>query len=180
MLVWRAGNEVTDLVQAVKEKFHLPRLENARIAVSLNDGKPFKDGRFNWGTVQKFSPADRVWHVEQYDFHISLPADAWHSILVGKQREAWLDLRLACCQVEYVPVMVTENGKTRPVKDEWGRTEYTDEIKCDDDGNPKWKVIKLDLHVFQDNIMRYGCWCQDLLDFRSVFTEADRKDLVYE
>lgn len=167
MLVWHANNEVQDIVREIKEKSHCPRLEEANIATSFNDGKPFKDGQFNWGRVVKFSPEAKIWHPKdkRYDFHISIPSDSWHSILNGSQRVAWLDLLITRCQVDYVPVFTEENGKQKPVKDEWGRIQYTDEIKRDDEGVPKWKLHPLDLSVFQSNVSRHGCWLQDLLDF---------------
>jgi len=89
------------------------------------------------------------------------------------QKEALVDLRVCCCQVEYEPEVQEENGKKKPVKDKWGRTVYTNVIKLDDEGNPKWKAAPLDLHVIQDNIARYGCWCQDLIDLKSTIKDAE-------
>lgn len=174
MLVWPASSDVVGLMNSVRERYHLPRLEEANIALSFNDSKPFVGGRFNWGKTSKFSPHAKVWHPKdsRYDFQISLPSDAWHSVLDGKQREAWLDLHLSRCQVEYVPETAVENGKKVSIKDEWGRVQYTDEIRRDDEGNPRWKLDPLDLNVFQENVLRYGCWCPILLDFGSAVHEA--------
>jgi hypothetical protein len=168
MLVWECNQETKNLLLKVKDKHK--RLAEANVALSFNDGKAFTGGRFNWGKVVKFSPLAKLWHPSDatYDFHISLPADSWHSLLSGDQREAWLDLHLTRCQVEYVPVMIEVNGKKFPEKDEWGRTKYTDEIKRDEEGNPKWRVSPLDLMVFVDNVSRYGLWSQDLVDFKET------------
>lgn len=168
MLSWFANQEVQELLEVVKNKHHVPRLADARIAVCFEDSKPFVGDRFNWGRVRKFSQSAKLFHPDnkKYDFAITLCADAWVSVLDAKQREALLDLRLECCQVEYVPVTTEENGKKHVVKDEWGRVQYTNEFKMDDDG-PKWKVIPLDLNVYQANVSRYGCWCSDLLDFKN-------------
>lgn len=178
MIVWPANNEVQSIVEKVKTTHHFKRLQEASIAISFNDSKAFVNGRFNWGKTSKFSPVAKIWHAKKYDFQISLPSDLWHSILNADQREAWIDLHMTRCQVEYVPITVEENGKKKPVKDEWGRTQYTDEIKRDEDGEPKWKLWPLDLEVFQDNVLRYGCWCQDLLDFQNVIHQVDRSRLV--
>ncbi len=175
MLVWAAGQDVFELLEKVKEKHHNPRLQEASIAVAFQDSKPFVRGRFNWGKTTKFSPSVKVWQDTKYDFLITLCGDSWDSILVGDQREALLDLHLECCQVEYVPEMKNENGKSKPAKDKWGRIIYTEEIKIDDNGDPKWKIEPLDLHIFQLNVGRYGCWCQDLLDFQSALVRTTKK-----
>ena len=178
MIVWPASNEVLDIVLKVKEKYHHPRLQEANVALSFNDSKPFLNGRFNWGKTSKFAAAAKIWQAKKYDFQISLPADSWHSILNADQREAWIDLHLTRCQVDWVPVTVEENGKKKPVKDEWGRVQLTDEMKRDADGEPKWKLWPLDLEVFQGNVLRYGCWCEDLLDFQAVIHNVDKKRTV--
>lgn len=168
MLFWTAPQEVLELADSIRTHHHLPRLEEASIAVSFSDRKPFIGGRFNWGKTSKFSPSAKIWQHKKYDFHISLPADTWHSLLDGNQREAWLDLHLTRCTVEYVPATVLENGKKIPRKDEFGRIEYTNEIKRDDEGFPKWKILPLDLFVFQENVSRFGCWCRDLTEFQQI------------
>lgn len=176
MLVWPANNDVLEIVEQVKQKHHLPRLAEARIAVEFCDSKPFTGGRFNWGKTSKFSASAKIWHPrdKKYDFKISICADAWLSILDGNQREALLDLHLERCQVEYEPVTVEINGKKKPQKDEWGRTEYTNVIKTDADGVPKWKVVPLDLNVLQENVIRYGCWCESLLDFKTAIDSCKK------
>jgi hypothetical protein len=98
--------------------------------------------------------------------------DLWHSVLKGNQREAYLDLQLSRCGVEYLPEEIEENGKKKPIKDEWGRVQYTQEVKVDDEGNPKWKVVPLDLEVFADNVRRYGLWCDDLLELKDAIIAA--------
>lgn len=172
MTVWSADQSVFDLVEKVKTKHHLPRLADAGIAVTIKDAKAFVRNRFNWGTTTKFSPAAKVHLDKSYDFLITLASDAWN-ILSGDQKEALIDLRVSCCQVEYEPEMIEENGKKKPVKDKWGRNVYTNIIKMDEEGNPKWKAVPLDLHIIQDNVGRYGCWCQDLVDLKSAIKDAD-------
>ena len=176
MKVRVAEQEVFYLVDKVKSQFHMPRLEMAHIAIEFKDSKPFVRGRFNWGKTRRFAASDKLWQPDvPYDFLISLCDEAWH-ILAGEQREALIDLHLNCCQVEYHPEMEAINGKEKPAKDKWGRTIYTEEIYYDEDtGEPKWKVIPLDLHVFQDNVVRYGCWCTDLIDLKAAIKQSDSK-----
>ena len=173
MLIWQANSEVHKLVETIKIKNHLPRLQEAKVAVCFNDAKAFIGDRFNWGKVAKFSPMAKIFQPEdrRYDFCVTIASDAWVAVLDEKQREALLDLHLERCQVEYVPVMIEENGKKIPVKDEWGRIQYTDQIKMDEDGIPKWKIVPLDLNVFQQNVWRYGCWCYDLADFKTAINK---------
>ena len=171
-----APPEVFDLVNQVKEKYHLPRLQSASIAVAFSDSKPFKKGRFNFGKASKFSPGFQIWMADTYDFELTLCDIAFNDILeTSVQKQAYIDLLLNCCQVEYVPQMQEGGNKPKPAKDNWGRIIYTDEIKYDEDGNPKWKIETLDLPAFQDNVTRFGCWCEDLLDFKNAIKNCDQK-----
>jgi hypothetical protein len=178
MKPWAADSSVVKLFEDVKLQYHLPRLEEATIAVCFVDQKPFNKGRFNWGKVRRFQPVDKLWHRDdrQYDFLITLSNPAW-DILSGQQKEALADLHLSRCTVEYEPVVeeVTVKGvvKKKIVKDEWGRIEYTQEIKRDKEtGEPKWKIFPLDLHVFGDNVARYGVWCEEILSFKEALEDS--------
>src|SRR5581483_11681680 len=100
----------------------------------------------------------------------TLCADAWLSVLDSYQREALIDLHLTRCQLEYVPMIVIdeETGEKKVLKDEFGRIQYSDVIKTDEDGNPKWFVAPLDILVFQENVKRFGCWLADLQELKTV------------
>lgn len=161
-------NEVVAILSDVIQLHHQPRLADARIAICFDDSKPFLRNKLNLGKVTKFSPLARLWQGSQYDFCLSIPMDLWHSVLKGSQRAAYLDLQLTRCTVEYKPEEIEENGKKKKVKDEWGRVQYTQEVKTDDEGNPKWKVVPLDLEVFADNVRRYGLWMDSLEELASV------------
>ena len=152
--IWKAPNEVVAILDDVKQQHHA-RLATAQIACCFDDSKPFLRNKLNLGRVTKFSPLTKLWQANPYDFCLSIPMDLWHSVLKGSQRAAYLDLQLTRCTVEYKPEEVEENGKKKKVKDEWGRVQYTQEMKTDDEGNPKWKVAPLDLEVFAANVRRY-------------------------
>jgi hypothetical protein len=175
---WAADSTVTELFDKVKEKYHLPRLDEATVAVCFVDQKPFNKGRFNWGKVRRFQQIDKLWHPDskKYDFLIVIPADAWNRVLSGEQREALADLHLSRCSVEYEPVTeeITVRGivKKKIVKDDWDRVEYTQEIKRDKETDePKWKILPLDLHVFSENVQRFGVWCEELLNFKEALED---------
>jgi hypothetical protein len=162
---------VCDLFTAVRENHHLPRLETASIAVCMTDGKPFRADRIQLGKVTKFSQFNRIWQGDiKYEFCITLNSDVWYQILNDDQREALADLHLTRCAVEYEPETYEENGKEKKVVDEWGRVQYTDDIKYDDEGNPKWKVLPFDLLVFAENAKRYGLWLKDVMDGLETLT----------
>ncbi len=169
VLPWKASEEVHTLLNQVKKKNHSPKLDHASIGVAFEESKPFKkNGSLNWGKTLKFSHLNKLWMAPLYDFCIVIPSDIWHDILSVEQKEPYLDLRLTCCDVEYEPETVMENNKKVVVKDEYGRVTYTNKIKFDDEGKPKWKVLPLDLHTYSKNVGRYGLWCNDLLDFNKA------------
>lgn len=171
---WKAPTDIVSLVVDVQNKHHIPRLVDASIAVCIEDSKPFVQNKLNLGKVSKFSPLAKLWQGVPHDFCLSIPSDLWHSVLKGEQREAYLDLQLTRCQVEYIPETVEENGKKKPIKDEWGRIQYTQEIKRDDSGNPKWKVVSLDLEIFAENVRRYGLWHEGLMELQDAIVASNK------
>lgn len=170
---WKASSDVRDLASYLINKNH-SHLENANIAIGFLDNKVFVKERFNWGKVSKFSPLAKLWQAKGqiYDFSVLLCADAWHKFLTAEQREALLDLNLSRCQVTYEPVVIVEDGKKIISKDEWGRIDYTNEVKLNDLGEPIWKVVPLGIDVFAQNIKRYGLWCEDLLNLKSAIEKS--------
>ena len=162
-LVWKAPGNVTEILDTVVQLHHLPRLEAAKFAVAFSDTKPFIRNRFNWGKVVKFTDFNKLWQGHPYDFSIVLCSEVWHNILSEEQRKAWLDLHLIRCVPEYEPESVIEGNKKKPVKDEWGRVKYTNVVKLDDEGNPKWKVDPLDLDVLTQNVIHYGLWMKNVV-----------------
>jgi hypothetical protein len=178
---------VVQLFEEVKKKHHEKRLGDAEIVVMFNEDKPFKKNRFNWGRVKKCSPETRVLLREhaamRHDFLVILPDEGWE-YLDAKQREAWVDLLLSRCTVEYEPELDGgdqsppdgetkpkkrgRKAKAKPKKDGMGRIKYTDKPKYDEDGNPKWVVDPLDIHVITENVVRYGAWFGDFKNFQEA------------
>jgi len=173
--IWKAPLVTQELMLGVKEEHHHPRLEMANIVVCFSDTKPFPNNSLNWGKVVKLSQFNQIWQAERQktDFCIMLCADIWHHIMDADQKNAMLDLHLTRCEVEYI-AQLDENN--RPVKDEWGRIEYTNEIKLDEEGRPKWKLLPFDLLVCSRNISRYGLWCPEIENLgQAVFQFADEE-----
>lgn len=165
----RAAADIRQKLTDIKVANH-PHLEQALIALEFVDSKPFIKDKVNLGKVSRFSKATQLWFSQdaQYNFLISVCADVWYGILKETQREALLDLHLTRCGVAYEPETVVINGKKTTVKDEFGRVEYTDQIKTDDEGRPVWKLSPLDIGVITSNIRRYGLWYDDLLELKDA------------
>ena len=142
------------------------------IVACFDDTKPFLRNKLNLGKVTKFSSLAKLWQVQPHDFCLSIPTDLWYSVLQGDQREAYLDLQLTRCEVEYLPEFADVNGKKVPIKDEWGRVQYSQEFKTDDDGNVKWKVVPFDLEVLVKNLRRYGLWMDSFLELKEAIAAA--------
>jgi len=173
----KAAPQVRQQLDQLKEKNH-PHLEQALVALEFVDSKPYIKDRLNLGKVAKFSKATRLWFPDnaKYDFLISICADVWFGVLNDHQREALLDLQLSRCQVEYEPNTVVVNGKKQVIKDEWGRVEYTDQVKTDDEGFPIWKVAPLGFGVIVDNVKRYGIWYEDLLTLKKAMEATEQNE----
>ncbi len=168
MVIWKTPQNVLDLIKDVKQKHHHPRLEDATFSACFEDSKSFVNNRINLGKTTKFSEFNKLWQENSCDFCIILCTDVWHSLLIDSQREALIDLHLTRCGVDFIPEVIKENGKKKVVKDEFGRIQYTNQIKLDENGNPKWRIEFLDLVVFTKNVIRYGTWLEELIEFKKV------------
>lgn len=162
---WIAPDFVKQLLETVFEKHHGDRLADLRVSVSFDDSKPFSKNRMNLGKLVKFSDLQKIHMQVKFDYGIVVCSDLWHSVLNDKQREAYIDLHLTRVVPEYKPVTVKVNGKDQAVKDEFGRVEYTTDLKLDKNGDPIWRVQPLDLWVFAANARKYGLWMEDMEEF---------------
>jgi hypothetical protein len=170
-LVWTAPLEIIEKLQEIKDKSH-PELESVSIVVELSDAKPFKNNRLNLGNVRKFSAANKIWQKGDFDFCITLVGEVWQDILKGQQRDALLDLHLTRIEPVCEPQVVIENKKRIPCKDEFGRIILTEEQKLDKNGNPRWRIVPIDLGVLSRNVRRYGFWFDDLIEFQNALADA--------
>lgn len=173
---WLAPDNFFSLLDSIKTKYHsrlCTDVGDCKIALVLTDSKPFLSGRLNWGKIKKFDKFSKLWMNKDFDYCILMSSDVWNEILDSKQKEAILDLHLSRIEPKYEPNTVIENGKKKVIKDEFGRIEYTSNIKLDKEGNPKWQVGPLDLQVFASNVRRFGFWCEELDNFKKII--ADKK-----
>ena len=170
-IVWKSTTNVFDVVEQVKTKYH-PHLKDATFAVAFDESKPFVKDRFNWGKVGKFSDFNKIWQTPKFDFSIILCSDVWNDMLNASQQEALLDLHLCRCEVEYEQEVVIEGKKKIKVKDDLGRIKYTNVIKLDEEGNPKWRVAPLDLDVLSKNIKHYVIWLDEFVQLKDTVVAA--------
>lgn len=170
-LVWTAPLEVIEKLQEIKNKLH-PELGSVSVVVELSDAKPFKNNRLNLGNVRKFSAANKIWQKGDFDFCITLVGEVWQDILKGQQRDALLDLHLTRIEPVCEPQVVIENKKRIPCKDEFGRIILTEEQKLDKNGDPRWRIVPIDLGVLSRNVRRYGFWFDDLIEFQNALADA--------
>ena len=161
---WPAAQDIVDLMEEVKAKYHSPRVDGMSIAVAMEDSKPWNNNRLNLGGIAKFPPKYRIWCKDEYDFALTICGDVWQDILKPDQKLAYVDLQLTRLEPVYEPETVMEGKKKVVVKDDLGRVVYTEEVKLDKNGAPKWQVLPLDPVVFSRNARRFGLWYPDLED----------------
>ena len=172
---WPAPQDVVELMEQVREKFHLPRLKGVPIGINIEDSKPFNNNQLNLGGVAKVPPKYRNRAKDPIDFLMSLSADVWQDILKPDQKLALIDLHLCRLAPVYEPETVMEGKKKVVVKDEFGRVTMTETVKLDKNGDPKWQVLPLGLPVFSDNAKRFGLWYTDLQDFGEVLKAIEEQ-----
>lgn len=149
---WLAPMDVQDLADKVKKEFH-PHLELARIAVMFTDKRRVTGDKVILATAKKVSDEDKV--LSRFDFKLVISAEDWGD-LGPRDRKALLDHELSHMDVERVPRTENVGGRRKVVKDSYGRKIYTEEIKFNDDGNPKWKLKPHDFENFAHIVERYG------------------------
>jgi hypothetical protein len=166
-LVWPAPTEITERLQEVKDRYH-SQLESVSIVIELSDAKPFKVNRLNLGSLRKFSTANKIWQKGDFDFCITIVGEVWQEILQGDQRDALIDLHLTRIEPVCEPQVIVENKKRIICKDDFGRIILTEQQKLDKNGEPKWRILPIDLGVLAQNVRRYGYWFDDLIEFRKI------------
>jgi hypothetical protein len=170
MSFWLADSNLNLKLEELIQKYH-HRLStpfgDCKVAVVLTDSKPFIEEKINWGKVKKVDKFNKIWINKDLNYCIIISSDLLN-ILKEDQKEAILDLHLSRIRPQYQPKKVIENGKKITVKDQFGRIEYTNDLKLNKDGSPKWLLDNVDLQVFGNNIKRFGFWCEDLMDFKEA------------
>lgn len=162
---WVAPETVNKMLDSVFDKHHADRLGNLSIRLMFDESKPFTKNKMNLGKLLKVRDIDKPHMTRKIDYYVVTSSDLWHSVLNDHQREAFIDLHLSRLHPEYLPVTVIENKKKKVVKDEWGRIEYTTDLKLDAEGDPIWRVAPVDIYVCAINAEKFGLWLDGMEDF---------------
>lgn len=167
--IWTAPADVVAMVEDVKNRNH-PHLSEATFAVGFVDSKPFQKNRLNFGKISRFSKQFAAWNSVKYDFCLLLNSESWHSILTQEQREASIDLHLSRVKIDYEPQVEIVNKVKKIIKDEYGRIQYTQDPKTEEDGTVKYLIHPMDLLVISENVKRYGPWLDDMLTLKEAIS----------
>ena len=180
MSVWELenNNEAYKTMENLIEKYH-KHLKEAKIVIYANDKSKTKGDKVIIAESSKAS--NKLKASINADFTITLYVDTWSS-LSPDQKQACLDHELTHCGVQYEPIREqiglskTGKSKTRIVRDEYGRVQYTSDIKRDENGVPKWKLVIHDLEEFRDIVRRHGMWDEDIQRFKEVLDENSKDE----
>jgi hypothetical protein len=150
--IWQAPADIKKLIDSIKEEHHT-HLAAASIWALCSDGAAIRDNQLVATQTKKCTSTEKL--STGCDFKIIVMMETW-SKLTDPQRKIAIDEALTRCGVKRVPMMVEVNGKKEPVKDDLGRTIYSDEMDYDKLGNPKWKINQPDAGLYFGMLMRHG------------------------
>lgn len=150
--IWPAPEGIRKQLREIKQDHHA-HLALASIWALCSDGAGVRDNRIIVTQTKKCTKTEKL--SSGHDFKIVVMMESW-SKLTDSQRHVALDEALCRCGVKYVPQSMEINGKKEIVKDDMGRTIYTEEMEYDQEGNPKWKINPPDADLFLTLLHRHG------------------------
>jgi hypothetical protein len=180
--LWVAPKEIQKLINEIKDEHH-DRLGSASVWALCADSKPIRNNQLVVTMTKKCSKTEKL--STGHDFKIIVLMEAWANLPDAARRLA-VDEALSRCGVRYVPQTIEINGKKEVVKDDLGRTIFTDEIDVDKEGEPKWKINPPDAALYFPLLQRHGKYSEEAENTARAMagkpikglTAADPKDLV--
>ncbi len=154
-------------------------LEEAKIVIYCSDKNKVRANKIVIADASK-APAKLKASINA-DFTITLYMMPWGDLNTSQKR-ACLDHELYHCGVHYEPVkeQVGQSRQGRPrmqvVRDEYGRVQYTNEIKRDVNGEPKWRLIPHDLEEFDEIVERHGRWDESIQSFSEALNRSSSQE----
>lgn len=175
MSIWELPKECFEynILSEMIEKYH-HHLKEAKIILYGCDKNKVDGNMVRFADASKAS--NKMKASVDADFTITLYMMPWGDLSI-EQKKACMDHELNHCGVHYEPykeqVGSSKRGKPRfkVVKDDYGRKQFTDEIKRDENGIPKWRLVPHDLEEFRDIIARWGCWDDSIQAFKDVLNK---------
>ena len=150
--IWQAPQDIRNRIRSIQDEHH-PHLANASIWALVSDGPGIRDNQLIATQTKKCTQTEKL--SSGHDFKIIIQVETWDK-LTDAQRKIALDEALCRCGVKRVPQTMEINGRKEAVKDDLGRTIYTDEVEYDKEGRPKWKVNPPDAGLFYALLVRHG------------------------
>ncbi len=176
MAIWELESNL-DLYTMLHEligRYH-SRLEEAKIVLYANDKNKNRANKIIIAEASKASSKMKA--STNADFTIMVYMTPW-SDLNMTQKRACLDHELCHCGVHFEPVKEAAGGtrsgrpRLKVVRDDYGRVQYTNEIKRNENGEPKWRLLPHDLEEFRDIVARHGIWDKDIQSFKEVLDRS--------
>ncbi len=155
--IWEAPDDIRRTLEELKNEHH-PHLSSASFWALCSDGKAIRNNQLIVTQSKKCTKTEKL--SSGHDFKVIVMAEAWATLPDAARRIA-LDEALCRCGVKYVPQTLEINGKKQPVKDEIGRTVYTDQIEYDTEGVPKWRINPHDAGLFFALLQRHGRYSEE-------------------
>lgn len=181
MPIWELedNSPVYSTISELVHNYH-SHLEEAKFIVYCSDKNNNKANKVVIAEASK-APA-RLKASTNADFTITLYMMPWGDLNMDQKR-ACLDHELYHCSVHYEPVKEqigqSRQGRARMqiVRDEYGRIQYTDEIKRNESGEPKWRLISHDLEEFDEIVERYGRWDESIQSFSEALNRSSSETI---
>jgi hypothetical protein len=180
MSVWELPKDCLEyqIMNEMIEKYHQP-LKEAKIVLYGCDKNKVNGNMVRFADTSKASVKMKA--SIDADFTITLYMMPWGDLTL-EQKKACMDHELTHCGVHYEPIkeQVGSSKKGKPrfkvVKDEYGRKQYTNEIKRDENGVPKWKLEPHDLEEFQSVVKTWGLWQSSIKEFKDALNKGDKSE----
>lgn len=174
MSIWELAEDSLEysLMNEIIARYH-QTLQEAKIILYGCDKNRIRDGQVVIAKAEKSSQKMKA--SAGSDFTITMHMMPWGDLTLD-QKKACMDHELTHCGVQFEPIKERVGTKWKVVKDEYGRKQYTNDIKRDENGIPKWKLVSHDLEEFNNIVLKHGVWDQNIKSFK----EALEKRVVNE
>ncbi len=179
MSIWTLKENAEEylLLKELIERFHM-YLQESKIVLYASDKNKLKA---NQVVVAESGKAPMKLKAA-IDADFTIMFYPYWTNLNAKEKLACLDHQLKRCSVHYEPykeqVGTSRGGKPKlsVVRDEFGRKQYTNEIKRDEFGKPKWRLLPYEVEEYHEVVLRHGAWNEILDEFRNALDTNEERN----